>query len=54
MAKTDDILIYPVTKAIAQGILRKVLPSSVEEISPDELAKYPSERGSGALGSSNK
>ncbi len=48
-------IVYPAaTKAIAQAVLHKVIPAEVEEITKEELAAFTSQRGSGALGSSNK
>ena len=47
-------IIYPYSKAIAQGIVHKVHNMNVKEISYDELLNIPSERGLGALGSSLK
>ena len=47
-------LVYPYTKAIAQALVVPVPKTEVEELSYDELKKIKSERGMGALGSSNK
>lgn len=47
-------IIYPYSKAIAQLVLHEVPQLESEEISYDELKAIPSERGMGALGSSNK
>ena len=49
-----DILYYPYSKAIAQALIVPVPKTNVEEISYDELKEIKSERGMGALGSSNK
>ena len=45
---------YPYSKAIAQALVIPVPKVEVEEISYEELQAIPSERGLGALGSSNK
>lgn len=45
---------YPYTKAIAQALVVPVPKVIVDEISYDELKEIKSERGMGALGSSNK
>lgn len=54
----DDVMprsfVYPYSKAIAQALVIPVPKVSVEEISYDELKMIESERGMGALGSSNK
>lgn len=50
----DNVIIYPYSKAIAQALVLPVHKIKVEEISYDELKEIPSERGMGALGSSNK
>lgn len=47
-------IIYPYSKAIAQLVLHEVPQLESKEISYDELKAIPSERGMGALGSSNK
>lgn len=52
--KTDDFIRVPMSKAIAQFAVEIVPPTNVEEISYEELQSIPSERGMGALGSSNK
>ena len=46
--------IYPYEKAIAQCIIEKVPKALMQEVSYDELKEIKSERGMGALGSSNK
>ena len=46
--------VYPYSKAIAQALIIPVPKVNVEEISYDELKAIESERGMGALGSSNK
>ena len=47
-------IIYPYEKAIAQCIMVEVPKLYTEEVTMDELLSYKSERGTGALGSSNK
>ena len=49
--KKDDVVIYPLSKGIAQGMLLHCPHIEVEEV--DELSDT-SERGQGALGSSGK
>lgn len=51
---TDSLIIYPYTKAIAQGLLLPVPDVEVEEVSYEELKAIPSERSTGGWGSSNK
>lgn len=50
----DNAIIYPYSKAIVQALVLPVYDSKVEELSYDELKNIKSERGMGALGSSNK
>ena len=53
----DEVLnsiVYPYSKAIVQAIVTPVLNTEEEELSYDELKTIESERGMGALGSSNK
>ena len=50
----EDVIVYPYTKAIAQALIVPVPKTKVEEVSYDELKNIASERGMGALGSSNK
>lgn len=50
----NDFIVYPYTKAIAQGILLPVPTTDVEEYTYEELLKIPSTRGTGMLGSSLK
>lgn len=45
---------YPYEKAICQALVIPVPEVDVEEVSYEELKAIPSERGSGALGSSGK
>jgi dUTP pyrophosphatase len=52
--KDYDVIFYPTTKAICQALVIPVPACKVEEVSYDELIKITSERGMGALGSSNK
>lgn len=50
----NNIFVYPYSKAIAQALVIPVPKTEVKEISFDELKEIKSERGMGALGSSNK
>ena len=50
----NNIVVYPYTKAIAQALVVPVPKVITDEISYDELKEIKSERGMGALGSSNK
>ena len=52
--RISNALIYPYSKAIAQALVVPVPKTKIEEISYDELKDIKSERGLGALGSSNK
>ena len=52
--KSDDAIIYPYSKAIAQLVIHEVPKMNVKEITYEELLAIPSERGTGALGSSGK
>ena len=47
-------IVYPYSKAIAQILVIPVPKTTVEEVSYEELQNIKSERGMGALGSSNK
>lgn len=49
-----ESFVYPYSKAIAQALVVPVPKTRVEELSYDELKEIASERGMGALGSSNK
>lgn len=49
-----SIIYVPTSKAIAQFAVEYVPVVNISEISVDELQKIDSERGTGALGSSNK
>lgn len=51
---SHDYLVYPYTKAIAQGLIVPIPEVEIEEISYEELRKIPSVRGVGCLGSSGK
>lgn len=54
---TDEVqnaIIYPYSKAIAQALVVPVPKVNIEEVSYNELKAIESERGLGALGSSNK
>ena len=53
----DEVLnsiVYPYSKAIVQALIVQVPDTEVNELSYDELKEIESERGMGALGSSNK
>lgn len=50
----EMMILYPYSKAIAQALLIPVPEVNVEEISYEDLKDIHSERGLGALGSSNK
>ena len=50
----DTTIIYPYEKAIAQCLMVVVPKLVIEEIPHDELLKFESDRGAGALGSSGK
>jgi dUTP pyrophosphatase len=50
----DTIIFYPYSKAVCQAKVQEVPIVDIEEISYEELKNIPSERGMGALGSSNK
>lgn len=49
-----ESFVYPYSKAIVQAVLAPVPKTKVTEVSYDELKAINSERGMGALGSSNK
>lgn len=49
-----ESFVYPYSKAIAQALVVPVIKTKVKEVSYDELKEIRSERGMGALGSSNK
>ncbi|WP_054741368.1 dUTP diphosphatase [Cellulosilyticum ruminicola] len=50
----EDAIVYPYEKAICQCIMVEVPKLKIEEISYEDLLKFESERGTGALGSSGK
>lgn len=50
----NDIVVYPYTKAICQGIVHNVIDLQSKEISYDELQQYKSMRGNNKLGASGK
>lgn len=50
----EMMILYPYSKAIAQALVIPVPKVEIEELSYDELKSIKSERGMGALGSSNK
>ncbi len=51
----ETMIIYPYSKALFQAVVHNVHNElEVKEISADEINSYPSERGSGKLGSSGK
>ena len=50
----SNIFAYKCNKGIAQAILVPVPKTDIKEISYEELLSHESERGTGALGSSNK
>lgn len=49
-----DSIVYPYEKAICQCMMVEVPKLTIDEISYEELLKFESERGTGALGSSGK
>ena len=51
---TDDLIIYPYNKAIAQAVVQEVPIMQVHEASYEELLTIKSDRGIGMLGSSKK
>lgn len=52
--ETETAIMYPAKKAVCQAALEIVPVVDTEEISYEELSNIPSERGTGALGSSKK
>ena len=50
----ENSIIYPTTKAIAQGVIHRVEKMKVNEIDLESLLKIPSERGEFGFGSTNK
>ena len=51
---SDEVVIYPYSKAICQALVVPVPKTSVSEIPLEELKTFKSERGEGKIGSSNK
>jgi dUTP pyrophosphatase len=49
-----ESFVYPYSKAIVQALIAPVPKTEVEELPYDKLKEIKSERGMGALGSSNK
>lgn len=54
VTKLQDVIKYPYTKAIAQGVLCVIPQLEVEELDYDELLKIKSDRGVSFLGASGK
>ncbi|MCR4362027.1 dUTP diphosphatase [Bacillus subtilis] len=52
--ETDELILYPYSKAIAQGTVDLVPKVHIEEISFEDLKKMSSERGDTKLGQSGK
>lgn len=50
----ENAVIYPTTKAIAQGVIHRVEKMEIKEISYQDLLKIPSQRGEAGFGSTNK
>lgn len=50
----QDVVLYPISKAICQAILLPVPRTAVRELSPEEIRAIPSARGTGELGSTGK
>ena len=50
----EDRVLVPYKKAICQFHVREILPTGIEEASPDAVLAVSSERGAGRLGSSGK
>jgi dUTP pyrophosphatase len=50
----ENVILYPYSKAIAQGTIDLVPQVNIEVIDFKELSKIESERGVGALGASGK
>ena len=51
---SDEVIVYPYEKGIAQVIMVEVPRLKTEEISYEELLTFESQRGVGAIGSSGK
>ena len=54
VVKNHNIIYYPYSKGIAQFVMIEVPKLQEGEVSYEELLEIKSERGIGALGSSNK
>ena len=50
----QDVVLYPISKAICQAILLPVPRTEVRELSPEEIRAIPSARGTGELVSTGK
>jgi dUTP pyrophosphatase len=50
----EKFIVYPLERAIAQGVILEVPDFSVEEISEEEMLSRETHRGEGRLGSSGK
>jgi dUTP pyrophosphatase len=50
----EKYIIYPLSKAIAQGVILPVPEFEIEEITDEEMLSRDTHRGEGSLGSSNK
>lgn len=53
-ALKDDYIIYPYSKAICQAVMAYVPKLITHRVSMEQYAKYTTDRGAGALGSSGK
>lgn len=53
-AGAESAIVYPAGKALMQAILLRLPEAEITEIPYDELCRIPSERGTGAKGSSLK
>lgn len=51
---TDDVILYPYTKAICELVLQEIPVMQEKELTYEELKQIPSMRGDGRFGSSNK
>lgn len=50
----EDVILYPLSKGIAQLLVLPVPKMTIEELTIEELQAIPSERGTGKIGSSGK
>lgn len=50
----QDVVLYPLGKAIAQAVLLPVPQTQVMELAPEQIQAMQSKRGAGQLGSSGK